>query len=399
MANHGGGFVVLGYDDDNGTLTPAEPRPENLNQYSQDLVNGYIHRYADPVFHCECREVINPENRLAYPIVLVPGGHTTPIRTRRGGPNGQYFLQNVYLIRRPGPRSEAPQSAQEWSDFLNRCIMNRKDELLESFRSILTGVPTQIIDDSVDAALDEWISESLDRFTELINEKLHDEIPSRYSYGTWFVSYMINGEFVVPDLPSFREIIRSIEGNETGWPAWINDISHGMLYPYEGLIECLILGGKFQEGAFSDFWRASPDGRAFLLRGHQEDVSNSRHEPRTVFDLTLPIWRIGECVLHSYRFAEALSDDPLEITFSVQWAGLANRTLTSYANPRYMMRGSDVCHTDTINSKITFSSDQINTNFPDIVNEILKPLYEAFNFFSLPRSTLMYELKRLRKQV
>ena len=77
--------------------------------------------------------------------MLVPGGHTTPIRTRRGGPNGQYFLQNVYLIRRPGPRSEAPQSAQEWSDFLNRCIMNRKDDLLDSFRSILTGVPTQVI--------------------------------------------------------------------------------------------------------------------------------------------------------------------------------------------------------------------------------------------------------------
>ena len=101
LANHGGGNVIVGFRDIDSVLTPDVPRPVDLSQYSQDRINGIIRRYADPVFHCECREIEHPTSGLLYPIILVPGGHKTPIRTRRGGPNNQYFNQNVYLIRRP----------------------------------------------------------------------------------------------------------------------------------------------------------------------------------------------------------------------------------------------------------------------------------------------------------
>lgn len=41
-------------------------------------------------------------------------------------------------------------------------------------------------------------------------------------------------------------------------------------------IECWIGGDtsehrNFQDAAHSDFWRVSPEGRAFLIRGYQED--------------------------------------------------------------------------------------------------------------------------------
>jgi len=400
LANHGGGYVVLGYEDDDGNLIPAKSRPSNLNQYSQDIINGIVHRHADPVFHCECHEVTHPESGLNYPIILVPGGHTAPIRTRRGGPDGRYFNQNEYLIRRPGPRSEAPRSAQEWNELINRCLMNRRNDLLESMKSVVTGIPPQVIEEQADAILDQWVSDSLIRFGELINERLPDEDPSRYSNGKWYVGYLIDSDFERPNLSQLRETLRSIQGNETGWPAWLFLTSHSIPYPYEETIECLILSERFSDGAHSDFWRASPDGKMFLLRGYQEDGSTSPHEPGTVLDFILPIWRIGECVLHSARLANQLSEEPLRITLSAYWDGLENRTLVSWASSRYaLFRGGGTCHANRISSKTTYNSDMIENNFPEIVNNILKPLYEAFDFFTLPSDTLIYELKRLRKQV
>lgn len=400
IANHGGGNVILGYQDIDSNLTPDESRPTNLNSYSQDIINGIIHRYADPVFHCECRIVTHPENELDYPIILVPGGHTVPIRTRHGGPNGHYFDQNQYLIRRPGPRSETPQSAQEWNELINRCIMNRKSDLLESIRAALTGVPAQVVEEQADAIIEQWIADSLIRFGEVLTQRLPNETPSRYSQGKWYVGYLIEGDFENPDLPDLRQTIRSIQGTETGWPVWVSSIGHSQPIPIGNTIECLILSQHFTDAAHSDYWRASPEAKMFLLRGYQDDGVNCPHEPGTVLDFTLPIWRAGECVLHSSRLANKLSEESLRITLSAHWDGLENRSLVAWASPRYsLFHGGYRCHTDHISSTTSYDSHDVENNFPEIVNNILKPLYEAFDFFKLPSDTLIHNLKKLRHQI
>jgi len=398
IANHGGGYVILGYKDKAGNLKPDENRPVNLNKYSQENINGIIDSYADPTFHCTCYHVRHPNTGLSHPIIVVPGGHTVPIRTKRGGPSGQILKQNTIYTRRPGPSSDVPRTAWEWRELINRCVMNRKNEILNGKRSILEGAPTQDVEDQVDADLDEWVSDSLNRFNEVISERLPDEEPSRYSQGKWYVAYLIYGEFETPDLTQFRRMLYEVVGNETGWPVWLDRVPNNMPYSYDGTIECLIISKYFSDGAHSDYWRASPEGKMFLLRGYQEDVPNSPYEPGKELDVILPIWRIGECVLHSSRLAKTLSEKPLTIVFFACWEGLENRALFSGLAPLYG-RHIGVCHTSTVKSKTTYRSDQIESNLPEIVNEILKPLYEAFDFYSLPRSTLLSELKKLQKKV
>jgi len=118
LANHGGGHLVLGFDDT--SCTPI-PRPDGYTG-STDDVNGIVARFADPAFHCEVREA------KGHPVVIVPGGHKVPIRTKRSGPNNE-ISQNVYYIRRPGPNSEPPQTGLEWDELLQRCQDNRDAEL------------------------------------------------------------------------------------------------------------------------------------------------------------------------------------------------------------------------------------------------------------------------------
>jgi len=73
LANHGGGFVLIGFTKKNGSWQPEEPRPSNLDSYSQDCVNSIVERYADPSFHCNVSHVAHPQSGLLYPIVTVPG--------------------------------------------------------------------------------------------------------------------------------------------------------------------------------------------------------------------------------------------------------------------------------------------------------------------------------------
>ena len=42
LANHGGGFLVLGIADD---MTPAGPQPPEAGPYDQDKLSGIVRRY------------------------------------------------------------------------------------------------------------------------------------------------------------------------------------------------------------------------------------------------------------------------------------------------------------------------------------------------------------------
>lgn len=135
LANHGGGFVLIGLAETDTGIVGAEGRPPTLNGYSQDNVNGIVQSYADPPFHCAVHHVAGPDGAV-HPVIIVPGGHRVPIRARRGGPLNQTVQGNAIYIRRPGPSSETPQSAQDWDDLLARCLAARRDELMDRVRDL-----------------------------------------------------------------------------------------------------------------------------------------------------------------------------------------------------------------------------------------------------------------------
>jgi len=138
IANHGGGFIILGLTETERGCAEAEGRPVTLDGYSQDVINGIVQGYADPSFHCAMHVVARQDGQL-FPVVAVPGDHRSPIRAKRAGPNGNIVENNAIYVRKPGPRSETPTSSRDWDALLARCLVNRRDEMLDQIRGLISG--------------------------------------------------------------------------------------------------------------------------------------------------------------------------------------------------------------------------------------------------------------------
>lgn len=136
IANSGGGHIILGFSENRGAWTPAGSRPNDLDRYTQDIINGIVTRYAEPPFHCDVRHATNPKDGLPYPVIVVPGDHRFEIHAKRDGPNQRHLKQYDVYIRKPGPRSEPPRTPQEWTDLRERCAKARSNFALRQHGGI-----------------------------------------------------------------------------------------------------------------------------------------------------------------------------------------------------------------------------------------------------------------------
>ena len=405
LANHGGGFIALGLIETDAGVVEAQDRPATLDAYGQDQINGIIHRYADPPFHCAAHFVPSPAGAL-FPIVVVPGGHKMPVRARRAGPHGNIIELNAIYIRKPGPRSETPQSAQEWDGLLARCLANRRDEMFDQIRDLITGAVPQVAAAPEPARLDQWIEASTDRWNTLI-APLPEAAGPRCPYGHYWFAYEIEGALRAIEPAQIPEVLRASVVRHTGWPPFWYPTRAGIEpYPFDELVECW-LGGDPQaavgdrEPAHSDFWRISPDGFAFLLRGYQEDGTEAHRpgrpatEPGTLFDITLPVWRVGETMLHAENLARNLVDGSATISFIAHYEGLTGRALTSISGRRFVP-GVEVARQEAITLRTRIDAASIQPNLPEIVQPLLAPLYGLFDFADLPMELVTEELARMR---
>jgi hypothetical protein len=397
LANHGGGFVLVGFTEQQGTwIEDVDHRPSDLTSYDQDGINSLVASYAEPVFHCEVHHVAHPQTGAVHPVVVVPPGRV-PIRAKRDSPERKQVRINSYYVRLPGPKSETPRAGADWDRLLRRCTLNDRDALLDDIRRLLgAGKPTasppppSTIDE-----VDAWAEASLERWENLIAERRVAEV---YSHGKTTYAYVVGAAFKQPTQQELIRVLEQAKGPETGWPMWL--VLHGdrtgSPQPHQGTVEALLAGGTvFNDPSHSDYWRADPSGRFFLLRGFEEDDEHERRTPGTVFDFLLPVWRCGEALLHASRVAEALETPEATITFRVSWTGLQGRTLRSLWERRFM-DGSRQAREDAVVSHVEVPADSISSNLAEILQQLLSPLYAVFDFFQMPPNVVEEELTKFR---
>ena len=402
LANHGGGRVIIGLRETDAGYSAAPERPSTLDAYSQDSINGIVHKYAEPTFHCSVQYVKHPTSGDIHPIIGVPGGHRVPIRAKRGRPNEKPVKAQAVYIRRPGPQSAEPTTGREWDELFKKCIDGRRDELLDQIRHLLHGVSPSSVNSSDESRLERWTTDCETAWNTKVSE-LPPDSPQRFPHGSYTFAYHIDGGTRL-SLADLLDVLRNAP-KLTGWNTWWVPTRPAIApYSIDDAIECWIgdvrENREHRDADHSDFWRISPEGLAFLRRGYQEDgghIATSGISPGSCLDPTLPIWRAGEGLLHAAYLAGRL--DGATISFTARYKGLRNRRLTHVVQSIECVGwASGVSKDNDVTVKTMADAKAVDANLVEIVQSLLSPLYERFDFTRLPRNIVQNELKRLRER-
>ena len=399
LANHGGGFIIIGLAED-GSELHSQARPPNIPEITQDAVNAAIRRYATPEFHCGIYSVRHPNTNVEHPVITVPGNLTVPVMSKRDCEN--VITQNRCYIRKPGPRSEEPQTSEEWRDLLNRCLRSGREDMLEAIRSIVSGrVESQNPAPNALNELRTYCDDARERWEELVTSEPEGS-PARFPHGYYEMGFSLVGAQPVSGLAEIQDRLAIAQRIElTGWSPFLGISTPGLApYPYENFVEAWVgspvhTNSMEPDPALCDFWRASTDGKLYTIRGYTED-GLAQVRAGEVFDVDLPVRRIAEGILFAGRFAATFGEVE-EIAIQCRFTGLNRRRLDCITGRRIFSRPMP-SSTDEVTLTGQATPQQVQDNLAEILHPLLSPLYERFNFFRLPFNLVEEELADLLRR-
>lgn len=317
----------------------------------------------------------------------------------------------------------------DWRELVDEAIRRRRDEgLTQRTLAALAGVSTPTVNafergdtrlrlEKVIAILDTlgmivlpgtpdsfqaFVHAARRRWTALV-APFPDEHPSRQPLGHVEHSYDLEDLSFDGTLAQLREVLAGLP-KTSGWsPFWVP--TRDALRPTirDALIECWL--GKpdvertFNDPAHSDFWLVSGDLKAYLQRGYQEDGPDNL-EPGTIFDLTLPIWRTAEVLLHASHLTEKLGGDPqAAIIYNARYTGLEGRELVAWATPRqrHDLLERHVARTSRVDLTLRTTSANIVTGLERDILTCLSPLYDQFDGFELTAELVANQIAQVRR--
>lgn len=249
-----------------------------------------------------------------------------------------------------------------------------------------------------------FVRDAFERWRNLV-APLPEDSPARFPNGWYRFDYWLEGDLKTPELTAFERILEKAVVRKTGWPPfWLPTREAIQPREVDGLIECWLapqgeeVERGFNDPAHCDFWRGAPSGRMFLIRGYQEDGAET-FPAGTILDTTLPLWRIGEVLLHAEKLASLLrkdADTAVTIHFRAMFTGLRGRVLRSWANPLSdLLVEGHAARSDEAVLEAKFPADGVESRLAECLLPLLASLYDRFGVAGLSLNRVEAEVQRL----
>ncbi len=319
-----------------------------------------------------------------------------------------------------------------WHELVRECVRRRKDEKMtqkEHAALANVSIPTIIafdrgertvslataiailrvvglVDDPViGTSHDTFVADATARWRDLTSS-LPKSSPGRFPKGWYRVDYALEGELKEIELHKFPDVLRRAVVRHTGWPMFrLPRRPEIAAREVDGVIECWMRPDDagdtdrlFTDAAHCDFWRAAPEGRLLTLRGYQEDGQDT-FPAGSIFDTTLPIWRIGEAFLHASRLAKLMARDVQEtkVQLRVHYSGLQGRSLRAWASPMSVdyFGGGQARSDEALLEGVAPIAD-LDAGLARHVSPMVSSLFERFNVTGISESFIASELERMR---
>ena len=416
LRNHGGGYLVIGFDND--TLAPDhENIPDKLKEkYHIDKIQGLVSKYASETF--EVFLEFPEKEGQEYPVIIVPSGVKTPVATKcelDSGDGKGIKINTVYVrsLNANNTPSTTQATGKDWSKITEVCFDNREADIGRFLRRHLGGLTPEIIGEfavaiskkietepTVEDRLRKYLEESEQRFKTVATERGLN-LPE---HGAWEVALIFIGE--VPPHRATRDFLNLLDSSNpdyTGWPVWLDSSrAHDQKsrpYVIDGIWESIIADVET-----IDFMRFDPRGKFYLRRALLEDTSKIQGvpEPMAVLDFGFPVSRCAEAVAVGISFAKAMGCDPesTQLAYAFKWSKLKGRRLVSL-NPARPIPPSGPAYEDEVLSFINVPLETPLSALGSYIDEIVQRLFERFDGFTLSTEVIEDLTQRLiqRKRI
>ena len=389
LANSGGGVIVFGIDEDElqDKHYNCVPKPDTVKRYTSDAINSAINQYAEPDLNARLEFENHPESGNEHAFVEISGGMQQPVFVKKQLDG--VIKKFACYIRKPGPKSEEPHTAQEWSELLRRCVMADREGLLGSIRTIIDGRPMDTVPaKSEEDKLREFMAASKSRWQERLNEVDKDDV-ARLQHGYWAFGFSIVGANAWQTRNDLRRTLDEARPAGLRHRLFEDSTRHGKdSYPADNSIEAWTgnpEAGPYRSPYRCSFWRATLGGDFYHLEGFLEDSYSNRTKAGSGLYIDLSLQLHAMMLKFAARIARSVGDEA-EIVICSELTGLKGRYLTS--SQAYWEPFADVPRSLIDIAALQprrLAPQQINDNLVEILYDFLYPLYEYFKFYELER--------------
>jgi transcriptional regulator with XRE-family HTH domain len=319
--------------------------------------------------------------------------------------NWQAFVQEALRRRKAEKLTQKEHAALASVSVPTMAAFERGEQTLTLAKAFdILRVVGLVAETDTEGAQSAFVQKAFERWRELTS-KLPSDSVGHLPDGSYRFDYCLEGDIKLLEPHQFSDLLKKAVVRHTGWPLFLF-LTRQELKPYEidGLIECWLKpedagpNRPLGDAAHCDFWRAAPTGRTFTIRGYQEDTQET-FAPRTIFDTTLPIWRMGEALLHAENLTKLIAreTDSVKVKFRAHYTSLAGRVLRAWGNPSssLMFEGS-AARSDEALLETTVSAHEISARLPQILHPLVASLFERFGVTGLSEETVAGEVSRLR---
>ncbi len=258
------------------------------------------------------------------------------------------------------------------------------------------GKPTEGVI-QVDGHVESWEKRALGRFEFLRETRIDKNKGDPFEKGYWQASFALQGQLRDVELSKLLDILRKSETGRTGWDiGWVPTREGIAPYPFQDGIEVWLAEGGGKEAGHSDFWRAERIGTFSLFRGFQEDEAVfALRFPQIQFDYSLALWRVAEFLLYIQGLASNLAIGKARANLIVRWTGLESRQL-GHHKASFPPLQKHVCRQPSVESQLHLpDTTMIKRTLVQDLRKITRPLFEAFDFFSVTEEQIEQLIKEL----
>lgn len=397
LANHGGGYLVVGFASESGNLASVPAQSDGQVQFwTTDRVNQIVAKYADPRFHCDVRLLTHPVTGVVHPIIEVHGS-STPVRCRRSDPSG-VVADNAYYVRRAGAESGPPETAAQWDVLIGRCIREQREELFESFRTIVMG---HIEDTPAAASVADRLTEWGNSIGDLTFMQLMDPFEISHS-SAW--SELASVFLEESDSIELQEVKKDIERAGaraySARPPFVVRSGSAAPFALENAVHAAnVTRDPGSVDIRSEVWSAGPAGQLQIVQTFAEDaLSDDGVTPFTRLDPLMTMHKLGEYLLFLEQYAEVRDRSEVEALVPLQYFGLEGRQLEFLPFGKHRQRWKQAAVQNDFKKQLVVQVGTIRETLPEILYSFLNDLFALFGLARVPMAEYVRVAEKLLTQ-